>query len=204
MRLEAMSQTELDAPLIAAARKGDTAPLEQLIRRHARAAARLAGRLLGNREDAEDVVQESFTRAFLNLEKFREKASFRTWLLKITLNVATDVLRKRSRRPGLGDLVGQGTEGPPSPAAGPSRRAEARDQLDHLNQALHDLPPRQKTALQLKIYEGLSYAEIASVLGTTEGAARVYLTLARQSLRRRFEQVGKNPPSEMRRGEAGE
>ncbi|MFH0945108.1 MAG: RNA polymerase sigma factor [Planctomycetota bacterium] len=192
MRTEAMTKADLDAPLVAAARNGDRAALEQLIRRHARAAARLAGRLLGNREDAEDVVQESFTKAYLNLGSFRERATFRTWLLRITLNLATDLLRQRSRRPSPGGLAGQGLEGPPSGAAGPSRRAETREQIDHLHQALCDLPPRQKTALQLKIYEGLTYEEIAAVLGTTEGAARVYLTLARQSLRRRFEQVGKS------------
>jgi RNA polymerase sigma-70 factor (ECF subfamily) len=68
---------------------------------------------------------------------------------------------------------------------------EARDQVEHLNRALQELPARQKTALQLKIYEGLGYQEIAAVLGTSVGAARVYLALARQSLRRRYERAAR-------------
>ena len=191
MRTQPMANTDLDAPLVEQARQGDRAALETLIRRHSRPAARLAVRLLGNREDAEDVVQESFTRAYLNLKNFRGRSSFRTWLMRITLNLAQDQLRRRSRRTADSSSALLDLQQLVAPEAGPRRGVEARDQVAHLNRALEELPPRQKTALQLKIYEGLEYTEIAAVLGTTVGAARVYLALARQSLRRRYERAAR-------------
>jgi RNA polymerase sigma-70 factor (ECF subfamily) len=193
-----MAHTELEASLVERARQGDRAALEELIRRHSRPAARLAARLLGNREDAEDVVQEAFTKAFLNLESFRGRSAgractFRTWLMRITLNLAQDHLRRRHRLARGTDRTAelQDVSELAASGAGPRRSVEARDQVEHLNRALQELPARQKTALQLKIYEGLGYQEIAAVLGTSVGAARVYLALARQSLRRRYERAAR-------------
>lgn len=187
MRVDQMTRTDRDTLLVAAAQAGDREAFEDLVRRNARAAARLAGRLLGNPEDAEDVVQESFTRAYQSLAAFRGDASFRTWVLQITLNISHDHLRRRQRRRSEEtDLLRQ-LDLAPCRTPGPQRRATARDEVSVLNEAVADLPARQKAALLLKVYEGLSYTEVAEVLGTTIGAARVYLALARQSLRKRFE-----------------
>lgn len=194
MRTAAMALTSEDALLLAQARIGDRRAFEELVRRHARAAARLAARLLESREDAEDVVQEAFTNAYLALASFREDASFKTWVLHITFNLAQDQLRKRARRErAIGKERPEGA-GFPCPAAGPAQRASAREDVERLKNALDDLPPRQKAALLLKVYEGLSYAEVAAVLGTTRAAARVYVSLARQSLRRRFERLPGGEP----------
>ena len=181
-------RTDEDARMVALARTGDRAAFEALIRLHTRAVHRLALRLVGNAEDAEDVVQEAFTKAYLNLEKFRGDCAFRTWLLHIGLSLCQDKLRRRQRRRGLAAAldVAAATEELPSTAPGPAGQAEVRDQTTALTKALDDLPPRQKAALLLKVYEGFSHREVASVLGTTPAAARVYLVLARQSLRRRF------------------
>ena len=185
MNVEVMTTTDEDQRLIDAARAGRRSAFDELVRRHARPAARLAGRLVGNREDAEDVVQEAFARAFQHLDGFRGGSSFRTWLLRITVHQSQDLLRRRSRSrvttrdPALGE--------PLSNEPGPARRTESRDSVKRLTDALDELPPRQKAALFLKVYEGMSYDEVAAALGTTVAAARVYLWLARQSIRRRFE-----------------
>lgn len=177
-----------DRELVQAAKTGSTSAFDQLVRLHARAAARLAGRLTGNLEDAEDVVQESFAKAFQNLDSFHERSSFRTWLLHITLHQAQDLLRRRARasRAGLLHTVDNDSA---TTDPGPIERVAARDQVAALTRALDDLPPRQKAALFLKVYEGLSYTDVAATLGTSVTAARVYLWLARQSLRRRFERL---------------
>lgn len=189
--MRTMPRTDEDASLVAASQSGDRAAYETLVRRHARAAARFAHRLLGNREDAEDVVQDAFAKAYGNLGAFRGDASFKTWLLHIVLHLGQDQLRRRKRRPV------EGLEGvdPPSREPEPERDAATRDELLALREAVDDLPPRQRTALALKVYEGLSYPEVARVLGTSVESARVYLSLARQSIRRRVERA------ERRRGE---
>lgn len=187
MKPAAMAETDADAPLVAAARRGDRAAFEELVRRHARPAQRLAARLVGNREDGEDVVQEAFTKAFQNLASFRGDAAFRTWILHITLNQAQDHLRSRRRRPaGASDAAALCDE-IAERRAGPNRDAAAREEASELRRAVDELPPRQKAALLLRIYEGMPYREVARVLGTTIAASRVYLALARQSLRRRFD-----------------
>jgi len=184
--------TSEDAPLIAAAKAGDLAAFDGLVRRHSRPCARLAKRLTGNREDAEDVVQEAFAKAYRFLERFREDASFRTWMLRITLHQAKDLLRRRNRRDQMATMTTIADPGVATSSPGPIRTAEARDEVERLRIALDDLPARQKAALLLKVYEGLPYDEVAEALGTTVAAARVYLSLARQSLRRRFETDDKN------------
>ncbi|MFG0316767.1 MAG: RNA polymerase sigma factor [Planctomycetota bacterium JB042] len=191
--MRTMPRTHEDAPLVAASRRGERAAYETLVRRHARAAARLAHRLLGNREDAEDVVQDAFAKAFVNLGTFREEASFRTWLLHIVMHLCHDQLRRRERR---GPTLGLDGVEPTTPDAGPGRDAQARDELRSLREAVDALPPRQRAALVLKVVEGLPYDEVARALGTTVESARVYLSLARQSIRRRVERAAR------RRGES--
>lgn len=191
--MRTMPRTHEDAPLVAASRRGERAAYETLVRRHARAAARLAHRLLGNREDAEDVVQDAFAKAYVNLATFREEASFRTWLLHIVMHLCHDHLRRRERR---GPTLGLDGVEPATRDAGPGRDAQARDELRSLREAVDDLPPRQRAALVLKVVEGLPYDEVARALGTTVESARVYLSLARQSIRRRVERAAR------RRGES--
>lgn len=179
-----MSDVELDTRLVATAQSGDRAAFEQLVARHARVAGRFAAQIVKNREDAEDVVQEAFVRAYTHLAGFRGEASFRSWLLRIVLGVAQDHLRRRSRR------IAQHSIDPAIEVVSLDRessdRPERVDRIAILRSAIDDLPTKQKAALLLKVYEGLSHQEVAKVIGSTSGATRVYLALARQSLRRRF------------------
>ncbi len=184
-----MPRVDDDGPLVRQSQYGDVVAFAELVRRHARSAARLATRLLGNREDAEDAVQDAFAKAFANLARFRADSSFKTWLLHIVLNQAQDQLRRRRRRGPLASPEPVTEVSASSGRPGPFRRVAAQDEVRVLNEALDQLPPRQRAALLLKIYEGLPYEEVAGALGTTVPAARVYLSLARQSLRRRFERA---------------
>ncbi len=186
MAQAAMSTLDADRPLVIAAQGGDTAAFAELVKRHSRACFRLAAKTLGNAEDAEDVVQETFTRVYQSLPRFRGDASFLTWALRITHHLAHDHLRGRRRRSAAIEPAVEAPQEAPDRAAGPARESAARDDAAALRIALDLLPVRQKTALFLKVWEGLPYTEIARVLGTTVGAARVYLSLARRELRRRL------------------
>jgi RNA polymerase sigma factor (sigma-70 family) len=178
-----MTDLELDARLVATALSGDRGAFEELVARHARIAGRLATRLVRNREDAEDVVQESFVKAYTHLADFRLDAPFRAWLLRIVMSVAHDHLRSRARR--SWSLAGQPIEGLAIDQDS-SDKPISRDRIDAMRGAIDELPSKQRAALLLKVYEGLSHQEVARVIGSTAGATRVYLALARQSLRRRF------------------
>lgn len=184
-----MPHVDDDLLYVRRSQEGDTRAFAELVRRHARPAARLAIRLLGNREDAEDAVQDAFAKAFASLGRFRAEASFKTWLLHIVLNQAQDQLRRRKRRGPLAAAEPVAEASARSDRPDPLRHAAANDDVRVLNEALDGLPPRQRVALLLKVYEGLPYEEVAVALGTTVPAARVYLSLARQSLRRRFERA---------------
>lgn len=172
-----------DAPLVARARSGDRAAFDALVVRHARSVARLARRVVGNAEDAEDVVQETFVRVYQHLANFRGQATFRTWSMHIALNLAQDRLRARARTPSPRDLAAGVA---PTESDAPDQAARGRDDAARLEQAMAELPPRQRLALLMKVVDGLAHVDIAKVLGTTESAARVYLSMARATLRRRL------------------
>src|SRR6476469_7623967 len=87
-----------DAAFVTRARSGDTEAYRVLVERHSRALFRLAFRMTGNEQDAEDVVQESFLRAYKQLSKFDERATFGTWLYRIAVNCSLDLVRSRTRR----------------------------------------------------------------------------------------------------------
>jgi RNA polymerase sigma-70 factor (ECF subfamily) len=198
------AMNDAEARLLDAARSGDLAAFERLIHEHARAAGHLAARLLGNREDAEDAVQEAVFKAHRALAAFRGDCSFRTWLLRITFAVARDQLRKRQRMPRL-------AVAPADPATAilggsdPGVAAGDRERLATLRAAIDELPQKQRAALLLKVYEEMPHDAIARVIGSTVGATRVYLVLARRSLRRRFaawlERRDEDPQSDADPGE---
>lgn len=183
MKPTARMTTDEDATLVAHAQAGDRAAFDALVVRHARSVGRLARRVVGNVEDAEDVVQETFVRVYQHLAGFRGQSSFRTWMLRIALNLAHDRLRARSRAPSPHDLAAGVA---PHDVRPPDHAATHRDDRAALDRAVAELPPRQRLALLMKVVDGLTHVDIAKVLGTTESAARVYLAMARSTLRRRL------------------
>lgn len=170
------------AALAVAAKGGDREAFEELVRRTFLDTYTLAVRLTANEEDARDVVQEAYFRAWKGLPKFRGDAQFSTWMYRITANTASTVTRRRAR---LHTVVLDDVPEPPetSLAAHPDLVAESAELLGELNEALAELPPKLRTAVILKDVYGLSHEAIAEELGISVAAAKVRLHRGRRKLR---------------------
>jgi RNA polymerase sigma-70 factor, ECF subfamily len=162
--------------VVEACRRGDQAAFAALVRATYRRAYALAVRLVRDRFEAEDVVQEAYLRMFRSIERFRDEAKIETWMHRIVTNVAITRLRSKGR---AAELVSDDV-----PEWVPSEMPEAgvavRDQLER---ALDRLPKGQRTAVVLKDVYGLSCREVADELGIEEGAVKVRLHRARKRLR---------------------
>ncbi len=171
-----------DRELIDAARGGDRAAFEELVRRTYRDTFTLAHRLTGNEEDARDVAQDAYLRAWRGIGKFRGEAQFSTWLYRITANAAATHLRKRRRhRTESLDDVNEPAERRYD--SHPVAMAEAGDLLERLSVAVDQLPPKLRQVVVLRDVYSLPHEAIAEELGITETAAKVRLHRARRKLR---------------------
>lgn len=173
---------QADADLVVAARGGDRKAFEELVRRTHADTYTLAYRLTGNEEDARDVAQEAYIRAYRGLKRFRGDAQFSTWLYRITANCAATYLGRRSRHrhEALDDTVPLAD---PSADHDPQLRADASDLQRRLAVALDDLPPRLRAVVILRDVYDLPHEAIATELGISESAAKVRLHRARNKLR---------------------
>lgn len=168
-----------DEVLVARAAEGDDDAFAVLVHRHSGPLLALAYRMLGDLQDAEEIVQEAFTSAWGQLPAFRRDAAFRTWMYRIVTNRCLDVLRGRVscvpldavREPAARGARGQ-----------PARAAESAAATEALDQALEDLPPSQRACWILRELHGLSYQEIAHVTGAGEQTVRGRLFRARRTL----------------------
>jgi RNA polymerase sigma-70 factor (ECF subfamily) len=163
-----------DEELIGAARRGDRDAFDELVRRTFVDTFTLARRLTGNEEDAKDVVQDAYLRAWRAIGKFRGDAAFSTWMYRITANAAATHLRKRRRH--RAEPIDEVAE-PADPRA-EARPAEAAESSD-----VDDLPPKLRTIVVLKDVYGLPHEAIAEELGISVAAAKVRLHRARRKLR---------------------
>jgi len=167
-----------DAELIEAWRRGDEAAAAELVRRHARAVARYLS-AAGAGDEVEDLVQETFYRAFRKIDGFRGGASFRTWVMAIGSNALKDRRRSHRRRPVV-PLEDREIAG----SADPHQELVTRELAARLQAEIAELPRMQRDVFLLRAQQGLEYEEIASTLGTTVGAARVHYHHAVQRLKR--------------------
>ncbi|HWC72666.1 MAG TPA: sigma-70 family RNA polymerase sigma factor [Gemmatimonadales bacterium] len=166
---ELRTETVDDTGLIAAWQAGDEQAAAELVARHARALARYLAGAGAPDAEVDDLVQETFIRAFRGVGRFRGQCQFRTWLLTIGGNVLKDYGRRAGRRKVLPlDESVQDVTGDPHEHA-VATEAEAR-----LSAGLHVLPRLQREVFLLRAQQGLDYEEIAGALGTTPGAARVH------------------------------
>ena len=170
------------ADLVAAARSGDRAAFEALVRATSADTYTLAYRLLGNEEDARDVVQETYLRAYKGIERFRGESQFSTWLYRITANCAATYLGRRTRHRHE-ELNDETPVADTSPDRDPQGLAMASNLRDRLSVALEDLPPRLKAVIVLRDVYDLPHEAIAAELGISESAAKVRLHRARRRLR---------------------
>ncbi len=177
--------------LLDACRRGDSTAFEEVVKRTYRHVYTQALRLVGDRQEAEDVAQEAYVRVFRGLGGFRGDAQFETWLYRIVANAAITHLRRRRR---FGELLTEpGEEGPQIPAD--VRLAEQTVDRDELQRALELLPLSFRSVVVLKDVYGLSCREIGVHLGISEGAVKVRLHRARKRLKERL--FGSDPADEV-------
>src|SRR5579883_857792 len=181
-----------DRACVAKARSGDADAYRVLVERHSRSLFRLAFRMTGNEQDAEDVVQESFLRAYRQLAKFDDRASFGTWLYRIASNCSLDLVRARKRRSEhLAPAETESNEDPiaalPSGAPSPERTALSTEVRERVAAAMQDLSAAERTAFVLRHFEGMCIEEVSRVLDCKPGAAKHSVFRAVQKLRRALE-----------------
>ncbi|MHB8670653.1 MAG: RNA polymerase sigma factor [Acidimicrobiales bacterium] len=171
--------------LVTAARAGDRDAFEELVRATYADTYTLAYRLTGDEEDARDVTQEAYLRAFRGLRRFRGDSQFTTWLYRITANCAATSLgrRARHRHDELTEDLGLVEVRPESD---PESMADAELLRNRVGAALAELPPRLRAVVVLRDVYDLSHEAIADELGITEAAAKVRLHRARRKLRERL------------------
>ncbi|MEU4801277.1 RNA polymerase sigma factor [Actinosynnema sp. NPDC023587] len=178
-----MSVEIADAALAGGVARGDLAAFEVLVRRYSKRVFGLAYRVLGDRAEAEDVTQEVFATAWRRLDSLTEPAAVRTWLFRVAYRQCLGVLR-RSRTEPVGELPDRGATpvGLGQAPRDPSTVAETVAAVAALRAALRDLPGPQRAVWLLAEVDGLSYAEMAVVVGATEESVRGRLARARVRL----------------------
>jgi RNA polymerase sigma-70 factor (ECF subfamily) len=175
-----------DEVAIENARRGDRDAFRVLVERHARPVFRLAFRMTGNEIDAEDMVQETFLKAWKQIGRFDGRAAFGTWLHRICANCALDHIRARKRKQDAltgDDALAHIATGAPSP----ERLALSSQVTAILGVAFDELSEMERAAFVLRHYEGLSIEEISATLGVQPGAAKHSVFRAVQKLRRALE-----------------
>jgi RNA polymerase sigma-70 factor, ECF subfamily len=178
-----------DGTLVVAAKRGDAEAFEELVLRHERRVFAVAQRITHNREDAEDVVQEGFHKAFCHLGDFQEKARFSTWLTRIVMNEAFMLLR---RRRGVPEVLPDGPDDGVKPVSeafidrspSPEESCGRRERAALLTAAINRLGPKIRRTILLRDIEERSAEETAQILGTSTGAVKARLFHGRRKLRR--------------------
>jgi RNA polymerase sigma-70 factor (ECF subfamily) len=180
-----------DEELVARATAGDLDSFNQLVSRWERPIYALAYRTLGREEDARDVVQEAFLRAFRGLRGFKGEAKFSSWLYRITLNLCRDWVRRERRAPIVQTPEGTDPVDLADRQASPEESVEdlvARREMSRaVAQAMADLPEEQRSAILLKEYHGLTFQEIADMLDCPLSTVKTRLYQGLSVLRRRLE-----------------
>src|SRR3989442_2599236 len=181
-----------DSMLIRRAQQGDTAAFEELVRLYDRSVLRLAVHLTGSQEDGQDIYQEVFLRAYVNLARFRFECSVYTWIYRIVANLCLDYLRKKNSR-GLDVTTTVSPDGQEGevlnrmpdhrPGASPERSLVGRELRRCILRALGRLSPRERMIFELKHYHGLRLRTVAGILNTTEGTIKNTLFRATHKLR---------------------
>ena len=187
-----------DGELVQRAREGDRDAFQQLVERYQRRIATLALGMLRNREDALDVVQDTFTKAYQSLDRFKGDASFYTWTYRIAVNLCIDHQRRETKlpqaslEPWQGERTGDRGQDPlgalpdPNEQVDPYRRTRDAEIAQGLSRAIAELTPEHRAVILLREVDGLSYEEISHVLECPKGTVMSRLHYARRQLQERL------------------
>jgi RNA polymerase sigma-70 factor (ECF subfamily) len=178
-----------DIALVERARTGDLAAFEELVRRYRNDVFSLAFHYVRNREEAWDVSQEVFLKAYRALGQFRGDSGFKTWLLRITANHCKDQFKKRKLDTVRFDESLREDEAPSATSA-PDDTAEAKELGDAILIALNGLSAKHRTAFILREFEGMSYEDMAGVMGCSLGTVMSRLHHARKKLQHSLTRMG--------------
>lgn len=186
---------EEDLGLIERAKKGDESAFRMLLRKYERSVFTICLRMVRNREEAEDLAQESFVKVFSMLERYNPTYAFSSWLFKITSNLCIDSMRKRRIEGVPMDEPVQSDKGAyvrqyESNGDDPETAAIKKERAGYLTQAINNLPPHYKLMVLLRHQEGLSYEEIAATVGVPLGTVKARIHRARQMLRKLLNETG--------------
>jgi RNA polymerase sigma-70 factor (ECF subfamily) len=172
-----------DEQLVDAARRGDAAAMDQLLRRHYDRVHAVCRRIAGSTRDADDAAQEAMIKIVRNLDRFDGRSSFGTWAYRIATNTSLDELRKRQRRPQLSVVRDEEDGATQEPADDMSHRlVDAVADRMAIDDALADLPDDFRTPVVLRDVAGLDYAEIADELGVPIGTVKSRIARGRRIL----------------------
>ena len=196
-----MEWTDLEAAKEAS--KGNQHAFRVLVERHSRSVFRLAFRMTGNEQDAEDLVQESFLRAWRQLHKFDGRAAFGSWLYRIAANCSLDLIRSRKslseEQPKSADHDGWNwLDSVAAAEPSPERLAQSGEMASLLPAALEQLSAAERTAFVLRHYEGFGIEEISKVLGIGHSAVKHAVFRAVQKVRRVLEPLNQHRTARMR------
>lgn len=182
---------ESDAAVVAQVLAGDRDAFRVVVERHSRGIFRLAYRMTGNEQDAEEVVQETFLRAYKRLNRFESRSSFGTWIYRIGVNCSLDLVRHRQKheehRAGASPESSDGPPLPPSDDPTPDRLVFSAEIQKKIAATLKGLTEKEHAAFVLRHFEGMGIEDIASVLGLKANAAKNNVFRAVQKLRRELQ-----------------
>ena len=186
--LSGRMELDTDSALVKQARDGDYGAFEKLFDRHRVLVYRFAYQMTSRRDDAEDIVQEAFVRAYQNLHRYRDEAKFTTWLLRIATNLCTDQARMAQRRLALEQQEAAGaldwmTSGD---TEDPIQNLEANRRKIALRKALNALPAHHRAVIVLRDIEEREYPDMAAILRCTVGGAKLRVLRARRALKDRI------------------
>ena len=179
---------ELDQELVERAQKGDKRAFELLVSKYQRKLARLLSRMVRDAAEVEDISQEAFIKAYRALPQFRGESAFYTWLYRIAVNTAKNYLVARGRRAptstGFDNEEAEGFEEAEllRDISTPDAELQTKQIAQAVNQAVDALPEELRTAITLREIEGLSYEEIAQMMGCPIGTVRSRIFRAREAI----------------------
>ena len=182
-----------ESPAQQPARPGEAQAYRELVQRHARSLYQRTYRMVGNREDAEDIVQEALFRGYREMGGYRDEAHLTSALFRIASNLSIDALRRRGRWK-HNALEDHETVSPLTSAeAGPHRQFTSREIRRRVAEAMDDLTPKERVAFTLRHYEGLPMKEISAITGVNVNSTKNHVFRAVQKLRRALQPIQEAP-----------